>query len=92
MGRDEILFGRLGMDTGWVRRGSSLESSGATPPGSPSWRPGLGQDGGVWGPRPGLTHLGSSPSSPWRLEMKGLWPQGQDFQGKGSPRECVHLL
>lgn len=80
------------MDTGWVREGSSLESSGATPPGSPSWRPGLGLDGEVWGPRPGLTHLGSSPSSLWRLEMKGLWPQGQDFQGKGSPRECVHLL
>ena len=58
------------MGTGWGWGGSSLESPGATLPGFPSLRPGLGWVGGVWGPRPGLTLLGLSPSSPWRSEME----------------------
>lgn len=70
MGRDEYSLVGWGQRQGGDGGGSSLESPGAMPPGSPSWRPGLGQDGGVWGPRPGLTHLGLSPSSPWRSEME----------------------
>lgn len=70
MGRDEYSLVGWGWGQGGDEGGSSLESPGAMPPGSPSWRPGLGQDGGVWGHRPGLTHLGLSPSSPWRSEME----------------------
>lgn len=70
MRRDEYSLVGWGRGQAGDGGGSSLESSGATPPGFPSWRPGLGRDGGVWGPRPGLTLLGLSPSSPWRSEME----------------------
>lgn len=70
MGRDEYSLVGWGWGQGGDEGGSSLESPGAMPPGSPSWRPGLQQNGGVWGPRPDLTHLGLSPSSPWRSEME----------------------
>lgn len=70
MGRDRHSLVGWGQGYGGDGGGSSLESPGAMPPDSPSWRPGLGQDGGVWGPRPGLTHLGLSPFSPWRSEME----------------------
>lgn len=70
VGRNEYSLVGWGWGQGGDRGGSSLESPGAVPPGSPSWRPGLGRDRGVRGPRPGLTHLGLSPSSPWRSEME----------------------
>lgn len=86
MGRDEYSLVGWGWTQVGVREAHLWRALGQqTPPGSPSWRPGLGQDGGVWGTQARTDALGLKSLLPMEIGNERSLATRPRFPGQEQP-------